>query len=228
MQIASQCRQRRLYGGWDKVLTFTGGNILVFLSMCREIWDIWSRATAKSKREEVAETISPEVQSQAVWLVSNKWLDKIAEFPGGDERRKFIIKLGGAIRRALLADKGLVYPGHTGFSVLQDEYEDAKWKDVKAFLDEARDYGDLLGLPHTTKEKDRRARIKWYLNPILCPHFEIPGERTKEPFYASLNEVHAWLSFDTPIVWRRPYTERRTVSRKHGRGTTGGQQEELF
>ena len=35
-QIASDCRQRRIYGGWEDVLTFSGANVLVFLSICQE------------------------------------------------------------------------------------------------------------------------------------------------------------------------------------------------
>src|SRR5207247_10323241 len=48
VQAASRCRQRRLYGGMDAILTMTGSNILVFISLCREIWDSWERANAKA------------------------------------------------------------------------------------------------------------------------------------------------------------------------------------
>jgi len=48
------------------------------------------------------------------------------------------------------------------------------------------DYGDLLEGTHTTKNKDRAPRLKWYLNPLLCPYFRIPYIRTKEPVYTNL------------------------------------------
>lgn len=193
VQSASKCRQRREYGGLNTVLTLSGSNILVFITLCREIWDYWERAKAKAGSES-ADTINARIQSQAIWVVSDSWLKKQDEFPGGNRRRDFLTRLGIGIRKALLRDRGLVYPGHTGFSLLVDEYESSAGQPVRQFLDEATDFGALVALPHTTKEKNRRPRRKWYLFPTLCPQFEIPAIRTKEPYYAELKEVLGWIS----------------------------------
>jgi hypothetical protein len=207
MQAASDCRQRRLYGGWEVVMTLSASNILIFLSLCREIWDIWERAQAKSGG--TLRTIGPEIQSQAIRVVADSWLRGQESYPGGPERSEFITRLGIGIRRALLADKGLVYPGHTGFSLLKDDYESTRAKRIREFLDGATDFGALICLPHTTKERDRRQRLKWYLCPTVCPHFDIPAIRTKEPYYATLDEVATWLSSSRPQIEFRLPGQRR-------------------
>lgn len=198
MQVASACRQRRIYGGWETLLTLGASNILIFLSLCREIWDIAERARTKSKDGTLK--ITPEFQSQAIRLVSETWLKKQDEFPGGAQRRDFITRLGIGFRKAILTDRGLIYPGHNGFSLLLEDYESPQGQSVRAFLDKAADFGALIASKHTTKERDGRLRKKWYLFPILCPNFEIPAIRTKEPYYATLDEVKLWLSTERPAI----------------------------
>ena len=198
-QIASDCQQRKLYAGWDTLLTLSGANILVFISLCREIWDQWQRAQSKTK--ERLEHVSADIQSQAVRTVASAWLEKQEEFPRGRTRQRFVERLGIGIRKGLKEDRGLSYPGHTGFSL-----KDEGWKAddvVRTFLQGAEDYGALIGLEHTSKEGDKRKRRKWYLSPILCPNFEIPAIRTKEPYYAQLQEVKTWIEMERPIVLRR-------------------------
>src|SRR5690606_22056216 len=117
----------------------SASNILIFLSLCREVWDIAERAKGKSKDQTVK--ITPEIQSQAIRLVSETWLKKQEEFPGGAQRRDFVTRLGIGFRKAILADKGLIYPGHNGFSLLLEEYESNHGEHVRAFLDKATDFG---------------------------------------------------------------------------------------
>ncbi|MDT3776693.1 hypothetical protein PJI16_03855 [Nitrospira sp. MA-1] len=198
MQIASFCRQRRLYGGWDTIITLSAPNILVFLSVCREIWDSSERAKAKHKSLE--EKISPEIQTQAIRLVSEMWLKKQNAWPGGARRRDFIERLGIGIKSSILEDKGLVYPGHNGFSLLEEEIRSPEGEEVRRFLEDATDFGALISSPHTTRSNDRKLRRKWYLFPILCPNFEIPAIRTKEPYYAKLSEVKNWISLKRPPI----------------------------
>ena len=46
------------------------------------------------------------------------------------------------------------------------------------------DYGTVIAVaPTPLKKKTGRSRQKFYLNPILCPQFKIPYQRTKEPKY---------------------------------------------
>lgn len=233
-QIASTCRQRRVYGGWDVLMTLSASNVLVFLSLCREIWDINERSRRDDRStDDLDEVVSTDVQSQAIRVVAETWLRKQTEFPGGSRRKDFVTRLGIGIRKALLADKGLVYPGHNGFSLVVDEYEAEDAADVREFLENATDFGALISSPHTTKELDRKPRRKWYLFPILCPNFEIPAVRTKEPYYAELAEVREWLSDARPeIVFRGVRVKERRAPLKNDNETFDGsadsKQEDLF
>lgn len=209
-QVASMCAQRRLYSGWGTLLTLSGSNILVFISLCREVWDHWDRAQSRAKRRD--ERMSADVQSQAVRIVASDWLEKQEEFPRGSTRKAFVVRLGIAMRKALIADEGLAYPGHTGFSLAE---EDLRSDDVvREFLEDAVDYGALVCFEHTTKEKDGKARRKWYLSPILCPNFEVPAIRTKEPYYARVAEVRRWLEGDEVVFGRGNWVD----GRRRGRG----------
>ena len=210
-QIASGCAQRRLYSGWDSLLTLSGSNILVFISLCREMWDHWERA--QRGEGEAVEQISADLQSQAVRIVASGWLEKQEEFPRGSTRRAFIVRLGIGMRKALLGDRGLAYPGRTGFSLTEDELAGDDF--VRGFLEDAVDYGALVSVAHTTKERDGKKRRKWYLAPILCPNFEIPAIRTKEPYYARVAEVHRWIAGDEVIVGSGA---RRRASEGRGEG----------
>lgn len=201
MQIASRARQRRLYGGWDALMTLSGSNILVFISLCREIWEVHERTFKGEHTVDVfAKPVPPIVQSQAIRVVSETWFGKQIEFPGGARRQDFVRRLGIGIRKGLLEDDALSNPGRNGFSLTMEEYESGEGRDVKEFLDTATDFGSLLASPHTTKERDKKPRMKWYLFPILCPHFEIPAIRTKEPYYATLSEAQEWISDARPPI----------------------------
>ena len=213
MQIASGCQQRRIYGGADTILTLSGYNITIFISLCREIWD--SNERARSKRARGTGRISVDVQTEAIRRVSENWFNKIEEFSGGAKRQNFVARLGIGIKNALIADKGLVYPGHNGFSLLLEEYEQPEAAGVRHFLENARDFGSLVSSKHTTKERDRRLRRKWYIFPLLCVNFEIPIVRTKEPYYADLAEVTHWLSdARPPIVLKGPRARKKTGKTK--------------
>jgi len=196
--IASQNQQRVRYAGWHSVLTVSGSSTIVLLHILREVWDLFIRQRAGES--EKPRNISPELLSQAIRLVAARWLDHIARGPKGDTRKDFVVRLGSEFRRALIADPGLSYPGWTGFSLDEADYEnDDK---VRAFLDAAASFGDLVRLPHTSKERDGRPRTKFYLAPILCAHFEIPAIRTKEPYYARITEVRQWIQRAVPIRLR--------------------------
>ncbi|MCY3818895.1 MAG: hypothetical protein OXH52_05960 [Gammaproteobacteria bacterium] len=211
VQIASNCRQRKLYAGWNTVLTLSGGNILIFLSLCREIWDIAQRAA--SKMADGPGRFSVEHQTQAIWSVSAAWVRKQEEFPGGAVRRRFVTRIGLAIRKGLIGDKKLSYPGHTGFSLTDEDLESPEAQGVREFLESAADFGALVKLRHRTKERDRKPREKFYLFPVLCPHFDIPAARTKEPYYATAGEVAGWIGSEEPVVFASGERGRRRQRR---------------
>jgi hypothetical protein len=57
------------------------------------------------------------------------------------------------------------------------------------FLCDAVGYGDLVATDHTTKNKHGEGRIKFYLNPVLSPVFQIPAVHTKEPLYWKVSDL---------------------------------------
>lgn len=138
-------------------------------------------------------TISPNVQAIGIQSASVHWYNKITEQLGkSHERQRFVNRVGRLFREQLLNDKSMSYPGHNGFSLQEDELNNDK--QLLRFLNDAVDYGDLFDAPHTTKSKDRKQRKKWYLNPTLSPHFQIPETHVKEPMYVSVLDVKVWLA----------------------------------
>jgi hypothetical protein len=193
MQIAGRSGQKMIWEGKEDVLHLSGGNILVFVSICQHAWDSWLRtATEHELRESKAPTIETNEQAVGIYEASRLWFNKISERPGGDRRKRFVTYLGTFLQKRLYQDLPLSYPGANGFSVLEEELksDDA----MNRFLGEAVYYGDLFDAPHTTKSKDRKARRKFYLNPILSPYFRLPHIHTKEPLYVTMREIRAWVA----------------------------------
>ncbi len=195
MQIASKCGQRLMWWGDENILSLSMGSILIFISICQHIWDTFLRSErgrpTAQKKHPILDGIDGSIQVVAVQTASDYWYKKIVEQPGGTSRQRFIEYLGRLFQRKLLNDSAMSYPGHNGFSLKKKEY-DADFE-VARFLGDAVDYGDLFSSPHTTKTPDRYQRIKWYLNPILSPHFKIPESHIKEPIYISITEVRKWM-----------------------------------
>jgi hypothetical protein len=106
------------------------------------------------------------------------------------------------LARRFYADEKLSNPGHTGFSVLIEDLED--FPEVKEFLQDLSDYGNFIMLDHTTKNSDRKRRLKLYFQPIFCPAFGIPYVRTKEPYYASIKDVLSWMHQSVPKTRTSP------------------------
>lgn len=197
MQLAWANRQRMVWAGKDDVTALSGGNILIFVSICQHIWSAWASSNRDQLEASEGERVAtPEVDGhlQAVGIqeASGNWYKKIKEKTGhSKQRQRFIDRLGRLFRQEMINDKRLSYPGHNGFSL---RLEDLNSDEVIAeFLNECVNYGDLYDAPHTTKTKDRRPRRKWYLNPVLSPHFQLPVSHVKEPMYVTIAHVRKWL-----------------------------------
>ncbi len=191
MQIASKNRQRLIWRGKDDIIYLSGGNILIFLSICQHIWDVWIRDTRKKKfNPKIPQNINGEIQSIGIREASTFWYEKISERPGGKKRKEFIGHLGSFFNKSMTEDIKMSYPGGNGFSLnLKDLNSD---DEIKSFLNESENFGDLIGLKHTSKRKGER-RWKWYMNQIFSPYFNIPYVHTKEPLYVRLPQIYEWL-----------------------------------
>ena len=184
------------------MLGLSGGNVLAFLSICQHIWDAWLRSIAPENLDNIANMLptidNPNVQTEGVEKASAEWYRKVRHDPGGDTRRRFLDCLGEYLRDKLRQDKNMSYPGSNGFS-LSNETLDA-YPVVRDFLEEIASYGVLIELPHTPKNAGSGRRTKWYLSPILCPYFQIPFARTKEPIYVDIGEVRKWLEMAEVVL----------------------------
>lgn len=188
VQIAGDTNEMLIWSGKRHIVDLAGWNILAFMTICRSIWGAWLRRTSD---EELSATYLPRinVDQQVIGIhdASRVWAEKLKEGADGDLRFKFINSIGSWISFKIRSDKALSYPGHTGFSLDKMEFE--KPNDIIEVIKSCRDQGDLIESEHTTKSSNGKPRIKWYLNPLLCPYFRIPHIRTKEPIYTNLNEL---------------------------------------
>lgn len=192
--VLARLKQRALWAGPDEITELSGGNILVFISINQFIWDAWIRYQSIRGEGDAPgiPSISIDLQSIGIINASEHWYEKIALETGrSSERFAFVRELSRVLVQRLMADKRMSTPGANGISVKVDELE--SHPEIRDFLEELSDYGNLIMLNHTTKEKTREARKKWYFNPIFCPHLRMPYQRTKEPAYVSIKDVMKWL-----------------------------------
>jgi hypothetical protein len=212
MQIASRCYQRMIWGGHNDVIELSGGNILVFVGICQRIWSVWLRATGQLNRTDSSlPKIDESLQAVGIHEASTHWFEKLSEETEGNKRQRFVSYVGTFLQRGLVNDLALSYPGRNGFSLNLEELQRAAG--VSQFLNDSVDYGALFDSQHTTKEKNRRPRRKWYLNPVLTPHFALPHIRTKEPLYVSVEEVRKWINASVDLGLEAPEGQAVQASR---------------
>jgi hypothetical protein len=192
MQIAGRAGHRMIWEGKGDILSLSGGNILVFVSICQNVWEAWLRTVRDSDQSanDLPE-IKPNEQAVGVYQASKIWFEKVSENMNGNRRQRLISWVGTLLERRLYNDLALSRPGENGFSIAIEELDTDRA--TTAFLEEAVDFGDLFDAAHTTKTKDRKPRRKWYLNPVLSPHFKLTHIHTKEPMYVSIEIVRKWL-----------------------------------
>lgn len=193
LQIAAARRQRMVWSGDSDILTLSGGNILVFLSICQLIWAEYLRAEGGGSLADVPEIHSQILQDLGIQQASEYWYRKLRADPnGGDDRHRFVSVLANDLRNNMRDDKRMSYPGANGFSLSDRSLEEDSA--VGIFLDQCTAYGVLTMSRHTPKTASRGESKKWYLFPILSPYFQIPAAHTKEPVYAAVSDVREWLS----------------------------------
>lgn len=196
LQLTTRCQQRFMWWGFDDIRSLSGGNITVFLHICHRIWDGFLKnesSLAPERRTELlkGEAIDRHIQAAGILFASNEWFKKLPEEPGGNARQSFVENLGIRLNSDMMSDLRMAYPGGNGISVPLSKFESAEEavKFLRNFMREAVGYGALFETEHSSKSKKGGRRIKFYLNPILCPRFQIPEARTKEPYYWSVEDL---------------------------------------
>ena len=224
LQIAAGKQQRMKWYGPKDIVSLSGRNILVFLSICQFIWGEYRRSVAAADEEAPPKGIPENIQDVGIQEASSYWFRKVKADPnGGDDRHRFIGILGTELRSGLRNDRRMSYPGQTGFSLSDRELEANA--DISAFLNRCVAYGVLESFRHTPKSKHRGQSTKWYLSPILTPYFQVPTPRTKEPRYLRVAHLRRWLkSADvTSVAWPQEPRGGRTRTE-----TASGRQGDLF
>lgn len=220
LQVFSSCGQKMVWYGSSDIVNLAGRNILTFLSMCQFIWAELLRSLDEGPIN-LPKGIDPVIQTLGINSASDYWFRKIkAEPKGGDDRNRFINELGNFFREKLLRDRNMSYPGNNGFSLPLREVEDEPV--IDDFLSDCVAFGVLESRSHTPKSRSRGQSEKWYLSPILSPHFQIPAAHIKEPYYATIGEVAGWMK-KSGVVTRGISAKARAIHRSHQERRDTGQ-----
>lgn len=196
LQLMTRCQQRFMWWGYDDIRSLSGGNITVFLHICHRIWDGFLKNESSlppSRRTGLFNggTIDSNIQAAGILFASNEWFNKLPEEPGGNSRMRFVERLGMRLNDDMMRDLRMAYPGGNGISIAMSEFnsESDSVTDLRNFVRQAVGYGVLFETEHSSKSKSGGRRIKFYLNPVLCPRFQLPEARTKEPYYWRVDEL---------------------------------------
>jgi hypothetical protein len=196
LQLMARCQQRFVWWGYEDIRSLSGGNITVFLHICHRIWDGHLKSESgkpQSKRLDLlgGDAIHKDIQAAGILFASNEWYNKMPEEPGGDSRLRFVEQLGTRLNHEMMLDAAMSYPGASGVSFRGEEYTSAhpKAAALREFVRDAVGYGVLVEIEHASRAKGQSKRFKVYLSPILCPRFQLPEARTKEPRYWTMDDL---------------------------------------
>ncbi len=168
----------------------------MFIHICHRIWDAFLKSQSGlplDKQTDLLDEgkIGRNIQSAGILFASNEWFNKLPEKPGGNSRQNLVEKLGLYLNSEMIGDLRMSYPGGNGISVALAGYKSDR-SDIRVlrrFMEDMVDYGVLFSTEHASKSKAGGRRIKFYLNPILCPRYQLPEARTKEPYYWKIEEL---------------------------------------
>lgn len=196
LQLLTRCQQRFIWWGFDDIRSLSGGNITVFLHICHRVWDGFLKNESSLQPEKRTDllnggAINHNIQAAGILFASNEWFNKLPEEPGGNARQSFVQLLGMRLNDDMMRDLRMSYPGGNGVSIAVTEFNSPVEDFIllRNFIHEAIGYGVLFATEHSSKSKTGGKRIKLYLNPILCPRFQLPEARTKEPYYWSMQDL---------------------------------------
>ena len=202
-----------MWWGFNDVRSLSGGNITVFLHICHRIWDGFLKSESSidpEKRSDLlgGESIGRNIQAAGILFASNEWFNKLPEEPGGNARKSFVARLGATLNEKMMSDLRMAYPGGNGISIAITEFgaDSPEMIELRNFVNEAVGYGVLFESEHSSKSKLGGRRKKFYLNPILCPRFQLPEARTKEPYYWRVDELFDLLKLANVTLKRRTRT----------------------
>jgi hypothetical protein len=187
-RIASAFKnQRKYYSGFDSLVRVSSNVALVFIQIMRKAWDLQALNGGDPR-----ETIRPEIQSEAVYAVSEAWFASIErEYEHGIIQASFVRNLGAALK-TIQMDPAATIPTPNGFSIApivagttdaSEEFDRKPPDDAASFLHLLVSWGLLEPTEHQDKTRGRPRRTKYYFNRILCPYLGLSELRIKDPVY---------------------------------------------
>jgi hypothetical protein len=196
LQVTTRCQQRYMWWGFKDLISLSGGNITIFLHVCHRVWDAFLKSQSTLPEAKLTNIfaggeIDKNIQSSGILFASNEWFNKLPEEPAGNSRQSFVEKLGISLNTNMMDDLSMSYPGGNGISIALNDYNDPSEENVRVreFLQDLIDFGVLYSVEHSSKTKSGGKRRKFYLHPILCPRFQLPESRTKEPYYWKMTDL---------------------------------------
>lgn len=222
VQIAGRRQQALLWSGKQEILALSGGNVLVFLGICRHIWESWLRSIKRGGTGfGQALPIDDELQAGGILRASEWWLQKVIPATGadGEARKRFLMIVGSELSSRISNDDAMSNPGAFGFSLPSLEVDLAP--EVKDALGRLSDFGDIYSYKHTTKNSTREPREKWYVIPIVSPFLRLPHQHVKEPLYCRVEKVWRWLN-DAGVI-STPFPEPILKNKSKSRNSNAGQ-----
>jgi hypothetical protein len=205
LQIAASSNQRKLYFGWQTVLSLSGANITAFLMILSEIWDVASKAGRNPLHHRPIDAL---LQTEGVYVASESWLEDDSQENGGDRRYNLATRLGPALQRLAVRDRAISNPGFSGFSIQDTELADAAnplAAEVATALLNAISWAILEERSHPVAAGSRQvSRRDIFLHPLLSPLFRLPHQRVQRPIPLTVRQVHSWLFTTARIRLRSP------------------------
>src|SRR6185312_8195555 len=87
--------------------------------ICGEIWDV---ATKMDRHPLKNSPLGPVEQSEGIYTASEMWRSRDRnEHIGGSQRYDVISRIGAGIHKSIMDDQAISNPGHTGFSLREDQ-----------------------------------------------------------------------------------------------------------
>ncbi len=193
LQLAADSRQRIVLHGKKDIIDLSGANILVFTSICQFIWNCWIKDLVAKNKEPASETpIGWTLQNDGINQASREWRNKVRdEGLLGTDLAAFIDQMANWLRKGMLDDEKMSYPGGNGISLADQDLRN--YPKAEAMLDEGSGRGFLIQRKHTPKTASRGESTKWYPHPILAPYYRLTITQTKEPRYLKSLQLNEWL-----------------------------------
>lgn len=185
-QLASIYKnQRKYFSGLDAIIRVSSNVAIVLIEILKAAYE---RHILDGEDVRNA-PVRPELQSDAIYRVSESWFSRITSECDYGESLQELIRNWGGIFRKLQLEVTAPQPCPNGFSFQGDlfvqEGEPSPRENYRRLLADAVTWGLLEEQEHQDKTRGKPKRRKLYLNRVFCPYFGISEIRRKDPIYVS-------------------------------------------